>query len=94
MGKAKGLFWQSRNSRVHRKPKLAEQILYRLLYRLNDGTEKSTFALETVLPVWRNCLTSEDGCNFTGKLFHKDYRNLEESESIKLWPELMRSVIV
>lgn len=59
-----------------------------------DGTEKSTFALETALSMWRNHLNSEGGCKFTGKLFCKGYRSLEEPESTKLWPDFERSMIV
>lgn len=34
---------------------------------LNDGSEKSTFALETALSAWRNHLNCEGRCNFIGK---------------------------
>lgn len=44
--------------------------------------------------MWRNHLNSEGGRKFTGKLFCKGYRSLEEPESTKLWPDFERTVIV
>lgn len=51
VGKAKGLFWQSRKSRVHRKPKLVE-ILYRFY---TDFTERWS---RKINPCLRNCFIS------------------------------------